>query len=101
MKQRKTLKEITIKNNFMFGAVMCDPENCKELLELVLQIPIERVEVSKEKSIVYHPEYKGVRLDVYARDENHTHYDVEMQTTMKPAIGKRARYYRFLCDICV
>ena len=95
----KTLKELTIKNNFMFGAVMCDEENCKEFLEMVLQIPIERVEISKEKSIVYHPEYKGVRLDVFAKDEHHTHYDVEMQATRKPAIGKRARYYHSQIDM--
>lgn len=38
MSERKTLKELTIKNNFMFGAVMMDGDNCKELLELILQI---------------------------------------------------------------
>lgn len=27
MAARKTLRELTIKNNFMFGAVMCDEEN--------------------------------------------------------------------------
>ena len=99
MEERKTLRELTIKNNFMFGAVMCDEEICKEFLEMVLQIPIERVEVSKEKSIVYHPEYKGVRLDVFAKDEHHTHYDVEMQATRNPAIGKRARYYHSQIDM--
>ena len=99
MATNKTLKELTIKNNFMFGAVMCDEENCKEFLEMVLQIPIERVEVSKEKSIVYHPEYKGVRLDVFAKDEHHSHYDVEMQATRNPAIGKRARYYHSQIDM--
>ena len=36
---------------------------------MILGISIDRIEVSKEKSMVYHPEYKGVRLDVYARDE--------------------------------
>ena len=50
MMKNKTLKELTIKNNFMFGAVMCDGDNCKEFLEMVLQIPIEYVEVSKESS---------------------------------------------------
>lgn len=31
---RKTrLEELTIKHNFMFGAVMIDPENCKGFLE--------------------------------------------------------------------
>lgn len=53
----------------MFGAVICNEDNCRQLLELVLGIPIEHVEVSKEKSIVYHPEYKGVRLDIYAKDK--------------------------------
>lgn len=38
-------------------------------MERILHFPIERVEVSKEKGILYHPEYKGVRLDVYAKDE--------------------------------
>lgn len=27
MKRRKTLQELTIKDNFMFGAVMCDERN--------------------------------------------------------------------------
>ena len=64
----RKLRELTIKDDFMFGAVMSDPENCRELLEMILGISIDRIEVSKEKSMVYHPEYKGVRLDVYARD---------------------------------
>ena len=62
MGRTKRLKELTIKDNFMFGAVMMDEDNCKGLLERVVEIPIDRVDVSKEKSIVYHPEYKGVRL---------------------------------------
>ena len=51
MRRKHRLKELTIKDNFMFGAVMMDEENCKGLLERVLEIPIERVEVSREKSI--------------------------------------------------
>ncbi len=50
MGRTKRLKELTIKDNFMFGAVMMDEENCKGLLERVLEIPIERVEVSRQKS---------------------------------------------------
>ena len=93
MKKRKTLQDLTIKDNFLFGAVMSVEENCKGFLEMVLGFPIARVVVSKEKSIVYHPEYKGVRLDIYAEDENHTHYNVEMQVRKKKALGKRSRYY--------
>jgi hypothetical protein len=45
---------------------MMDPENCRDVLECTLGFPIEQVEVSYEKSIIYHPEYKGIRLDVFA-----------------------------------
>ena len=99
MTKRKTLKELTLKDNFMFGAVMCDEDNCKRLLELILEFPIERVEVSKEKSIVYHPEYKGIRLDVYAKDEKNTHYNVEMQAVKHTALGRRVRYYHSQIDM--
>ena len=93
MKKRKTLQDLTIKDNFMFGAVMSVEENCKGFLEMVLGFPIARVVVSKEKSMIYHPEYKGVRLDIYVQDANHTHYNVEMQVHRKKALGKRSRYY--------
>lgn len=99
MGRKKQLKELTIKDNFIFGAVMMDEENCKGLLERVLQIPIDRVEISKEKSIVYHPEYKGVRLDVYVKDEKQTRYNVEMQVEKKPAFEKRSRYYQSQMDM--
>jgi len=49
MNNKKSIQELTIKNNFMFGAVMLNPENCKETLERCLGIEIERVEVDKEK----------------------------------------------------
>ena len=66
MGRKKQLKELTIKDNFMFGAVMMDEENCKGLLERVLQIKIDYVEISKDKSIVYHPEdvYKRQRMSI-------------------------------------
>ena len=52
MKKRKTLQDLTIKDNFLFGAVMCVEENCKGFLEMVLGFSIAQVVVSKEKSIV-------------------------------------------------
>ena len=99
MKQRKKLQDLTIKDSFMFGAVMIDEENCRGFLELALEFPIEKVTVSKEKSIVYHPGYKGVRLDVIAKDENHTRYNIEMQVAVRPALGKRTRYYHSQIDM--
>lgn len=96
---KRTLQELTLKDNFMFGAVMADEDICREFLELALEIPVERVVVSKERSIVYRPEYKGIRLDVYARDLEHTHYNVEMQVVPKPALSRRARYYHGQLDM--
>lgn len=96
---KRTLKELTIGNDFMFGAVMIDEENCKGLLERAIGKEIAKVVVSKEKSIVYHPEYKGVRLDVYAKDANDTHYNVEMQMVKHPALEKRSRYYQSQMDM--
>ena len=96
---KRQLKNLTIKDNFMFAAVMLDAENCKGFLERALQIKIEHVEVSTEKNIVYHPEYKGVRLDVYAKDENNTRYNVEMQVSSQSTLGLRSRYYESQMDM--
>ena len=96
---KKQLKNLTIKDNFMFAAVMLDEENCKGFLERALQIQIDHVEVSTEKNIVYHPEYKGVRLDVYAKDENNTRYNVEMQVSSQSSLGLRSRYYQSQMDM--
>lgn len=43
MKKRKTLQELTIKDNFLFGAVMVNEENCKEFLEMVLETRLRSV----------------------------------------------------------
>lgn len=87
-KTTKSFQELTIQDNFLFGAVMMDEEICRDTIELVLGIPVETVSVVKEKSMQYHSEYRGVRLDVCAKDEDNTHYDVEMQVTMKPFLTK-------------
>lgn len=97
--RRKTLQELTIKDNFMFGAVMAEEENCRRFLELALEMPIERVEMIKEKSLSYHPEYKGVRLDIYAKDWKNTRYNVEMQVKKTTDLGKRSSFYHSQMDM--
>lgn len=94
-----TLQNLTIKNNFLFGAVMLDENNSRTLLERILEFPIGKIEVDKEKSIVYHPEYKGVRLDVYAKDALNRRFNVEMQVLREPSPGKRSRYYHSQIDM--
>lgn len=99
MRKKKKLQELTIRDNFMFGAVMVNEELCKEFLELVLGFPIKTVTIDKEKSIVYHPEYKGVRLDITAADEKRTHYNIEMQVRRKKKLGRRKRFYHSQIDV--
>lgn len=36
MAKKKTLQELTIKDNFLFGAVMVNEENCKEVPDIQL-----------------------------------------------------------------
>lgn len=98
METRK-FKDLTIRDAFLFAAVMTDQEICRKVLELSLGIPIAKVQVQTEKTMAYHSEYHGVRLDVYAADENQTRYNVEMQVARQDYLPKRSRYYHSHLDM--
>lgn len=95
----KKFKDLTIRDAFMFAAVMSDPEICRRVLELAIGIPIAEVHVQTEKTMVYHSEYHGVRLDVYAADEARTRFNVEMQVSLQKYLPKRGRYYHAQLDM--
>ena len=61
----KKLNELTLKDNWMFGAVMLQDDNCKEFLERLLSFQIESLTIDLEKNIIYHPEYKEILCDLY------------------------------------
>ena len=95
----KPIEELTFTDDFMFGYVMRNPEICKELLERLLKIKIERLEYPElQKSISPYYEPKGVRLDVYVKDSDKV-FDIEIQNGRKSNIGKRTRYYQSMIDI--
>ena len=99
-KPYKDFKELDLTNNFLFFKVMQDPELCKKLLEIILDVEIDRIEyLEKEKTLDEKLEAKSVRLDVYLKDGRGTVYDVEMQTTNLRNLPKRSRYYQDLIDI--
>jgi predicted transposase/invertase (TIGR01784 family) len=92
----KTLKELNLEDDFLFAKVMSDKEVCKELLEEILEIEIEKIEmIEEQKTIDLLLESKGIRLDVYVKDENRTIYNVEMQRGNHRNLPKRLRYYLF------
>lgn len=73
-------EKATIANNFIFYKVMHNnPDVCKELLEILLQIKIDHIEMHQEDTVEIDFGKKGVRLDVYVVG-NDKAYCIEMQT---------------------
>ena len=95
----KRWEDLTITDDFMFCKVMSDPDICKELLEILLHIKIERLEFQEpQKSFRLTSESKGIRLDVYVKDSNRV-FDIELQTTNERNLELRTRYYQGVMDI--
>ena len=62
---------------------------CKELLQLILDIKIRKVEIAEQqKNVDITYDGKGVRFDVYVDDAENTVYDIEMQTTRQKDLPK-------------
>ena len=96
----KPIEELTIADDFMFGAVMSDSRYCKPLLELALGVRIRKIEYPEaQKAISERYGSKSVRLDVYVEDDAGTVYDVEIQTTDKKNLPRRTRYYQGMMDL--
>ena len=89
----------TIANNFIFYKVMRNnPDVCRELLEILLEIEIERIEMYSEEEIEIDWESKGIRLDVYAKNESQA-FNIEMQAADTKELPERARYYQGIIDV--
>lgn len=104
MEKEQTLSEkwesLTLANNFIFCKVMeSRPDLCKHLLEILLHIKIDHIEIpEREKDFKVDFNSKGIRFDVFTQNENQV-FDIEIQTTNKKNLRKRARYYQGMIDI--
>ena len=95
----KPFAELTLADRFIFYKVMQDKELCRRLLEIILNVEIERIEYSEgEKTIEVRNDAKGIRLDIYVKDEKSTVYNVEMQAAYATNLPQRSRYYQNLID---
>ena len=92
---------IGLSDDYLFGKVMSDPKICRKLLELIIpEIKIGRIEYPEaQKSITEGADAKSVRLDVYAKDEKDTVYNIEMQRADTGELEKRSRYYQGMIDL--
>lgn len=97
----KKYSELTFIDDFMFCKILTSkPELCKELLELILEIKINKISFSEaQKGIEPTYDGRGIRLDVYVEDADNTIYDIEMQTTNQSDLAKRTRYYQGMIDL--
>ena len=93
-------EKITLANNFLFCKIMgSNPDLCKHLIEILLHVEIDHLEVPQaEKSIKETLDSKSVRFDVYTKDDRRI-FDLEIQTTNKTNLPKRARYYQSIIDM--
>ena len=105
IQKEQTLEEkwenATIANNFIFYKVMRNnPDVCQELLEILLEFKIERIEMSQEEEINVDFGSKGIRMDVYAKDAGGQKvYNIELQAKDTKELPERARYYQGVMDV--
>lgn len=93
-------RKLDITNDYLFCKIMENPQICKRLLETILEVKIEKIEYSQsQKSICMQSDGKGVRLDVYVADEQHTIYNIEMQAQNTYELSLRSRYYQGIIDM--
>ena len=89
----------TLANNFIFYKVMRNhPEACKHLIELLLKIKVNSMEIHGEEVIDIDHDAKGIRLDVFVKEDNRI-YDIEVQVVNTKELPERARYYQGLMDL--
>ena len=91
--------QATIADNFIFYKVMRHNQDvCKELLEILLEMEIDRIEMQGEEFIQIDAEHHAIRLDVYAKNSSQA-FDIEIQTTDTHELPERARYYQGMIDV--
>ena len=92
-------EKATIANNFIFYKVMRhNPDVCKELLEILLEMEIDHIEMRGEETVEIDFGSKGIRLDVYAKNSSQA-FNLEMQAADSLELPERARYYQGSIDV--
>ena len=98
-RQFKKWEDLDITDDFIFSRVMRNKKLCRTLLEMILKVKIGKIKfLTSHHAIQIEPNSKGIIMDVYLKDENRV-INVEMQTTNKGDLPRRARYYQAAADI--
>ncbi len=77
--RRKPFEELTISDDFMFCKVMEHESICKEFLEMLFAVKIEKITyLVSQNTVTTNSGSKTIRLDVLVKDKFGTSYDIEM-----------------------
>lgn len=95
----KRWEDLQIYDNYIFCTVMQDEHLCRELLEIMLDVKIERIEyLATEHHIETEYDAHGIRLDVFVKESDRV-FNIEMQTGNYSDIIMRSRYYQGAMDV--
>lgn len=97
---KKPLQDLNLMDDIFFTLLMQREEFCREVLGIILDKKFTKITYQQvQKSYQNLPGYKSIRLDVYAEDEDHNIYNVEMQKQDKKDLPQRSRYYQAMLDV--
>ena len=90
----KPLKELNLLDRFLFDEVMEDPQTAQDILEILLGREVLLLDHNEtEKEYRRSPQYRSIRIDVFALDAEGNIYDAEMQGKNTGNLPRRSRLY--------
>ena len=93
-KVMKPLKELNLLDRFLFDEVMEDPQTARDILEILLGREVPLLDYNEtEKEYRRSPQYRSIRIDVFALDAEGNIYDAEMQGKNTGNLPRRSRLY--------
>jgi len=93
---QKPFEDLTISDDFMFCKVMEYAPICKEFLEILFSVKIEKITyLSPQNTVTTNSEAKTVRLDVLVKDKAGTSYDIEMCFPIDIRVYRKTRVLPF------
>lgn len=99
MAQQKRFQDLNLADAYLFAAALEDSETCRLTLEILLGRKVSHVTVHTEYAVLFSKDYRSIRLDVYAKDDECGGYNVEMQGENERNHPKHSRYHQAQMDV--
>ena len=100
MVERKSLKELTLLDKFLFDEVIDNPEAREAMLRIIFEDENYNLldKTQTEKELRTAPWLRSIRLDVFSIDKDNRIINTEMQQKFREDLIKRSRFYQGLID---